>query len=568
MRLLRGLARAGRLSPLPGWDDERLADALSALGDPVSDRALTALAATVVLAGCLVTPAAAVLAPPGAGLVVVGSLWAATGAGAGAVLLWPRLRARAHRARALGDAPDVVGLAVLRLRVAPAPELAARFAAAHAEGPLAAALAEHVRRAAGNPDAGWQGLVAAWGDEVPALGRGVSLLTAASEADPADRDRLLDRALAAVLDGTRERMARFATALQGPTTLLYAFGVVLPLAVVGALPTARAAGIQLGLPAVVLVYDVLLPLGLLVAGATLVAGRPTAFPAPRVGPEHPAVPPRARRLLLAVLGAAAAGYVLARLAVPGWGVPVVVPGLVAGAALVVWSHPLVAVRRRTRALEADVPDALTVVGQHLRRGRAPETALAAAGDRVTGPAGDRFAAAARLCRRLGVGPEAALLGDRGALADDPSPRLRAAAVLLVRAAREGPAGGTVLVSLADHLDDLVAVERTARRELSTVIGTLRSTGRWFAPLVGGTTVALAGRIDGAAIARGAGTLPLDGLATAVGGYVLLTAAVLGALTGGLEAGPDPAVLAHEAGLALTAAAVVYPLTVAATGVVV
>ena len=66
-----------------------------------------------------------------------------------------------------------------------------------------------------------------------------------------ERARTLDRAMDAVLDGTRDRMAAFADDVQGPATAVYAFGVLLPLALVSVLPAARAAGLPATLPAVV-----------------------------------------------------------------------------------------------------------------------------------------------------------------------------------------------------------------------------------------------------------------------------------------------------------------------------
>jgi hypothetical protein len=104
--------------------------------------------------------------------------------------------------------------------------------------------------------------------------------------------------------------------------------------------------------------------------------------------------------------------------------------------------------------------------------------------------------------------------------------------------------------MADHVDDLQRVEREARRELASVTGTLRNTAGVFGPLVGGATVALA---DGMATGTLGEPLPTAALGLAVGGYVLLLAAILAALATGLERGFDRALVGYRVGLALLSA---------------
>lgn len=461
----------------------------------------------------------------------------------------------------MGGAPDLLSLAVLRLRISATAEGAATFAASHADGPLARDLTLKTRAAAGTPVAGWESLAAAWGNRLPELRRAVSLLLAATETDGRDRERLLDTALDAVLDGTEDRLIGFAGDLQGPTTAIYAFGVVLPLAFVGALPTLRAAGIDVGLVALATVYDVVFPLSLLLASIWLVARRPVAIAPAAVDPTHPRLPPRARRLTLLLPTVAIAGYIGASIVFPQWAPPMVVPGLLIGVTLVVWYRPEVTIREETRALERAFPDALTIVAQEIGRGIAPEVAIETVAERLTGPAGEVFGDASRVSRRRGVGPKTAFLGDDGALRHHPGNRLRSGVTLLTLAAREGPAGATVLVSLAEHLQALQTVEKRVRRELGTVVGTLRSTAWCFAPLIGGTTVALAGRMDGAALGGASATLPTAGLATVVGVYVLFLAALLAALATGLHRGPDRASIGLHVGFAVISASVVYPVSV-------
>lgn len=560
MNVLEVVNRLGRATPIPGWQEAALETALETTGSKLEGQSLTALATSLLCLACLTTFGMVVTL--GGRPLPIAILWLVTTCGVALLLLGPRLAATARTARALGGVPDIIGLAVLRMHLTPTAERAATFAATHTDGPLSKSLAEHVRRTRGGAGAGWRGLVEAWSDRVPELGRSVSLLEAGTETTGAERRRLLEGAHQAALEGTQERMARFAVGLHGPTTAVYAFGVVLPLALIGALPTARAAGVSVSLSVIVFVYDFVLPAALLTATVWLVSARPVAFPAPAIPSDHPELPDRLLDCCLAVIAGGGASLLLARETVPTWGVWVITPGAVIGTALVIWYRPVVSVRNRTTAVEAGLPDVLTVLGGHLQRGNAPETALADAGNRVHGPAGEAFSRAASVQQRMGVGIEAALVGDHGAITARQSPRLRVAVAVLVVAAKQGKSGGAVLVTLADHLDDLMDIERTTRRKLATIVATLRNTARFFGPLIAGTTVALAVRLDGASLGGTGSAISGAALGTAIGVYVLLLAAILAALATGLDHGGDRARIGAAIGWALLSASVVYPLSVA------
>lgn len=534
--------------------------------------------------GLLVLPLA-VLAPlPTTGLVPVVVLAVSLGM-AHTVHQIPLVLAALRRTRALGDAPGIIARAVLQMRIEPTVESAAMFAASTGHGPLADSLGGHVRAAFGHPDAGLARFGARWGEWFPELRRATSLVVAAARAPPDDRDRTLDRAVEAVMAGTADRMGAFASDLRGPATALYAFGVLLPLALVALLPAATVAGIPVTLPAVVAIYDLCLPFVVAVAGAWLLVRRPVAFPPTRVPHTHPA---RGSNYWTAIGIGAGAGIGSAGFAwwfVPSWIVVMVATGIGTGTTLLLASRPVVGVRRRVRAAESNLPDALYLVGRRVSGGTAVETAIADVSRELPGPTGEVFATAATVQSRLRVGVEAAFLGDTGALTDLPSTRLESAARLLAAAAREGrPAGGAVMAS-AEHLSNLAEIEAEARRDLANVTGTLRHTGAVFGPMVGGATVRLAESMtarqlggtaaDGLATGSSTGGVPSGtvmfdpaGLGIAVGVYVLVLAVVLTVLAVGLERGLDRALVAYRTGGALILAATTFTVSYVAAGLLV
>ncbi|MFC7136671.1 hypothetical protein ACFQRB_09515 [Halobaculum litoreum] len=189
--------------------------------------------------------------------------------------------------------------------------------------------------------------------------------------------------------------------------------MLLPLALVGTLPAAVAAGVPVPPAAFVAVYDLLLPLGLVAASVSVLGRRPVSLPTPRVPGAHPGVPDRRGHALAGAAAAAAAGWALAPVLVGAWGRPILAVGAGAGTALVVLLHPYRAVRRRVRRRDRGLGDALAVLGRRVAGGQPVEAALPAVADRLSGPTGEAFAAAARRRRALGTSVRRAFVGPDG-----------------------------------------------------------------------------------------------------------------------------------------------------------
>jgi len=479
----------------------------------------------------------------------------------------PRLWATARRTSALGAAPDLVARTVLSMRLTPTPERAAEFTARTGEGLLATSLASHVRQSQHTAEAGLSTFGDAWADLFPSLRRSFALVNAAGNAPAADRTQLLDRALTIVLDGTQDLMQSFAATVRTPVTALYAFGVLLPTALVALLPAASTAGLAVTPLSVILLYNLVLPGMLLAASAWLLARRPVAFPPPEITPAHPAVPDRSWQAPLAGLAVAAATAPVAWLIAPAWGPLVAALGLGTGVTLWLRERPVVALYARIDDIETSLPDALSLIGRRVANGRAVETALEHAAGELDGPMGGVLADGVTRQRQLQVGVREAFLGRHGALAHVPSPRVRGSVALLSLAAREGRPAGVALLSLAEHVEELQAVEQEARHNLTNVTRTLRSTAALFAPLVAGSTVALAEGIGGEQfLSEGGSTLSWLGAPVAV--YVLVMAVLLTTLATGLTRGLDRSLVRYRAGRALVSATVAFLSAYVLVGVIV
>lgn len=498
-----------------------------------------------------------------------------------------------RRTRALGAAPGLVGRLVLRMRLDPSAERAVRFAARTGDGPLADGLDRHQRGTADRPTSGLRTFAREWQPWFPAIDRAAALVRTAASAPPERRGRCLDRALDATIAGATDRLAAFVGDVRAPVSALYAFGVLLPLALIALLPAAAAAGVPVGPGAIAGVYLVALPVGLIAASAWLLSQRPVAFPPPTIDGSHPDIDSRMPHAVVSGVISGAVAAVGTAWIIAGWAAPVAGGGVGVGMALLVGVRQHRAVLSEIREVERGLPDAMTVIGGDVAEGVAVETAVSNAGKRLDGETGAVFERAGRRSETLRVGVREAFLGRGGPAVSVPSPRVRGAIALLAVAAREGRPAGDVLLELADQLDDLRELEGDARRQLATVTGTLTNTAAVFAPLVGGTTVALATGIGAADISGmgagatagadaaglgssvetgGGGTLVDPGgaddtetsgalsvpvLGQIVGAYVLILAALLTALATGLERGFDRTLVMYRVGIALPTAAATY-----------
>ena len=473
-------------------------------------------------------------------------------------LLSPWLAGKAEalaRTRAVGLAPELLSFVVLKLTLAPSLEQAVDFATDQVDGRLSRSLAAH-RWGSPSGVRAIERFGAEWEAHDPSLRRAITLLTVAVDAPPDRREATLDDALTAALDGARDRVVEFSNAIRGPAMGIYAFGVMLPLALVGLLPVLAASGGGVSPLALAVLYDLLIPLGLTVSAVWLWARRPAVSDA---GFDD-AILRHARPVKAPAvgLGAGLAAGVAVRLIGPTWMTPITGCGVAVGAGLATGLHPALTAQARLDRLEQRLPDAVTIIGQKLGEGEPIEVAVSAVAERFDGPLGDLFERGTARQRSTGEPIHRVFLGTDGLLAALPSQRTEAALSLTATAATYGPPGGRTLLSVGEYLGNLQDVERAARRELSQTTNTLKQTAVVFAPAIAGVTVALAtgmGAVDGSG-------QPVDvgALGRVVGVYVLQLGIVLPSLSVVLARGFDPVRMGFQSAVALGVGSVVYPLS--------
>ena len=460
------------------------------------------------------------------------------------------------RTRAVGRAPDLLAFAILQLTLTPTLERAADFASDTVEGRLSRSLQAH-RLATVSGERAFEAFAAEWASEARSLQRAVTLMTVAMDAPRERRTETLEDALEAVLEGARERVVEFSTAIRGPAMGIYAFGVMLPLALVGLLPVLASSGGGVSILALGVMYDLIIPIGLLGSALWLWARRPavsdTAFDLDLLADGRPLLWAGGAGLVTGV-----GATITMPLVAPDWTAPITGVGVGLGTGAVVWLQPVIETQQQLDRLEARLPDALTIVGQRLSEGEPVETTIGSVADRFDGPVGDLFTRAATRHSHSGEPMASVFLGDDGLLTDVPSQRVEAGLSLATTAGEYGATGGETLVSVGTYLDDLLTVERVARRELAQTTSTLRQTAVVFAPAIAGVTVALATGME--AVDGSGQALNVASLGQVIGIYVLLLAAILPSLSIVLARGFDPVRMAYQSAIALAVGGLVYPLS--------
>ncbi|MBZ6493604.1 secretion system protein [Haloterrigena longa] len=489
-----------------------------------------------------------------------------------AIHSWPHLQAAFRRTEALGETPNLIGRAVLRMQIQPSLENAVRFAAETGDGPLARSLGVHVNRSKGTPYAGLLSFADEWAEHFPALRRSSTLLATAQDAPEGERARTLDRSLSAILDGTRNRMAEFTASIRAPTTMLFAFGILLPMALIAIVPVAPMAGVDLNIWMFVLLYNVVLPAVLIAASLWLLVRRPVAFPPPKIDHDHPDLPDHL--WLRAGWGLVAGGvvYTAIELFGPAYLSAVVAGGVGIGVALLAVYRPTLEIRTHVRDVETHLTDALYIVGRQVAEGESVESAIELAADRVPAETGDVFEHAAGVQRRLHTGVEEAFLGPYGALRNVPSQRARSMAALLAIAGEEGKPAGRAIVSMADHLEELENVEAETKRSLIKVTSTLDNTAAYFGPMVGGATVGMAGMLTTEDFATSdrlgdATTIPVEQLGVVIAIYLIMLVVILTPLSYALRHGMDRTLFGYHVGRALLSSMLLFVVTVSMIDVV-
>ncbi len=211
---------------------------------------------------------------------------------------YPQMAADKEKLLALAYVPEIVNYLVMSLRLNPNLEKAVEFAASHGRGRISDELKKIIWFVQigkySSVEEALDDLAYRWGPYSEDFKQSLMTIRASVlEADKARRQEYLEKALADVLEGSKEKMDLYARGLHQPTVFLYYFGIMLPLMLAIVLPIGAAFIKDAEFAKaeyVFVIYCILLPAGVYIYGNSILSGRPPTYVPPSIPENHPGLP--------------------------------------------------------------------------------------------------------------------------------------------------------------------------------------------------------------------------------------------------------------------------------------
>lgn len=472
---------------------------------------------------------------------------------------YPKSVAEKQKMLALGYIPEIVNYLIMSMRLTPNLEKAVEFAANHGRGKIAEDMKKIVWDVQigkyKSIEEGIDNLAYAWGtyndDFKQAL---MTIRASVLEADTARREALLEKAIANVLEGSKEKMDLYARALHGPTVYLYYFGVLLPLMLAIVVPIGgsflQKFPIPLNNPFVIAgAYLVALPILIFFMGGMILSGRPPTYEPPEIPEDFPGLPPKGvlqvgslkipfvPLAVIAFIAIAATGYYLDQAInlseiTPGsdyaaelgtkpyvqlpflpwpwafYGTISLFSTLIgASVAVSIYLFGKYYARKKVqdeiRAMETEFKDAMYVLASRLGENRPIEDAMKHAVEFLPKSkiANKVFRRVLENIRSLGMTLDEAVFNPTfGAVSGLPSKTLQSGMSILIDSVGLGVnVAAKSLIGLSMQLRNAEKIDLMLRNLLADVTSMLKTMGTFIAPIVLGVVTALQG-IIGSAIA--------------------------------------------------------------------
>ncbi|MEW5936429.1 MAG: hypothetical protein AB1665_01240 [Candidatus Thermoplasmatota archaeon] len=470
----------------------------------------------------------------------------------------PFSAAKRAKILALGRSPEALCYMVMSMHLTPSLDRAVSFAAEHAEEPLSSALRRVVwdlyTRRKGSVEEAFQGLIEEWGEGNEELKIAFhSLIAATVEKEPEGRKRVLDKANEVALEGTRRRIEEFASGLSGPSTILFALGILLPLVVgsmlplmaLGSLDIAASAGLGMSAApsnplAIILFMDIVFPLGAWLYARSILGRRPGTASPPLL--EVPGFRGSLGTGGLIIVAFSLLGIALPLLMGEGWALlsALLILGgiaLAVGSTMRGYVRAAKEVRAKVERLESEFPDALFQLGRKVDEGMPLEIALVKVAEEMKDTeVSVLFSKVSGLIRVMGIGLEDALFHPKlGVLQSYPSRVVRATLRAVMQAVERDPsAAAKMMTDLSGYLRDLRKTDQNVKVQLGGTVDNMQNTAVLFAPLIMGVTVGLYALL-GATFAT-LGTVQMMQLwqfALVLGTYLMLMVVVISYFTANL-----------------------------------
>ena len=494
------------------------------------------------------------------------------------IMSYPEMLSKRLMVLSIGRTPEAVNFLVMSMRLSPSLNDAIAFAAENCEEPIRSSMRKMLWDIYMRGHASIEGAFTAyafhWGAWNEDFKRALyAIRSAATESDRTAMGVILDKANSIIINGTKMRIEKFASSLSGPTTILFSFGVLMPM-IIGAalpilainLPTMGSMEMTEAIPEapptvkIVLLMDIVFPLMAWLYAYRILGSRPGTSSPPRIRPNEG----QGSALPLAVAFAAFM-FLPSMLWNDVWLPFALILGVGLGVGIYLLKSSAASKRERDNiiAIEAEFPDALFQLGSLIGEGVPLEKALKKASENMRGTPIAQLLADISYSIQLTRAPlDQVLFGDNGCLTDFPSRSVRATMRTVVELVKkDSVTAGQSIMNISSYLRDMNKFEHDMKTQLGSVVSMMKATAMVFAPLVMGITSALYVLLSTSFSSMPMGTqmIPQNTFFLIIGIYLLLTVAVIMYFTTGIEQGEDRVQLKYNIGIGLPTASLVYVL---------
>jgi hypothetical protein len=455
---------------------------------------------------------------------------------------YPLRQVEKEKIKALAYMPEIVNYLVMSMKVSPNLERAIKFAAEHGHGKVADDFKKlHYDIQIGKYKTVEEALdymAWKWGEYSEEFKHALMLIrSSVMEVDEGKRSELLDKAVADVLAGIKDKMDMYSRAMHQPAIYLYYFGVLLPLLLiiivpVGSMLAAEELSILSNPVVMVFIFNVLIPVSSFFLARTILESRPPTRPVPRIPKNFPGLPrpgwfklgksemPVLFLSIIIITVIAGGGYFFEPVLnpppicyLPPEECPSHIPmilyagitiGIVSGISFYLWANNKD--RRKLQLeiveMENEFQDTLYVIASRLGEGKPMEEALKHAADFLPkSPATQRlFIPTLQNITFMGMTLKSALFDKAyGSLRYVPSSFIKGTMLIVVESLSLGvQTAARSLVSLSLQLQDSQKIERSLKAMLQDITSMMSVMSTFIAPVVLGITIALQKIIFGAA----------------------------------------------------------------------
>ena len=358
------------------------------------------------------------------------------------------------------------------------------------------------------------------------------------EPNESRRIMLLEKSLEVMLEGTYNKMLHYAHNLKGPITLLYMLGVILPILglvifpLIGSFMGGAVKWYHLGM-----VYNVILPVVLVVMGNNMLAKRPTGYGESELLKSNPEfkiyeqwvindkvvpVSPKAASMfvggLIVFIGLLpllihfvnpafdmSLGPLGSLLDYKGengpYGVGALIMGMLIPLGLAIGismyygikTNRLIKIKKKVDDLEEEFSGAVFQLGNRIGDGIPSEVAFGEVAKTMSGtPTGNFFSTVDRNIRKLGYGMSKAVFDSRvGAILLFPSNLIHSTMKVLVESAQKGPqVVSSSLITISKYVDRIKKVNERLKDLLADVLSSMVSQINFLTPLIAGIVVGI------------------------------------------------------------------------------